>query len=166
MARAAALVLLFLCLFGAASAESYATFADALNQDRFSQLKAVINNIGIMSTFQNPQLAVTVFAPDNNAFAKAAASSPVSIDQLMGSKGLLQQIVYYGIVQGAVSAPLPAQQFDTLLSGKQLTGAGMQVQGIGSSATITEPNVKCGAGLAHIVDNVLLFVDLGFGRRR
>lgn len=101
----------------------------------------------------------------SQAFAKAESSSPVSLDSLMGSKGLLQQIVYYGMVQGVVNAPLPAQQFDTLLSGKSLTGAGMQVNGIGSSATITEANINCGAGVAHVIDNVLLFVNLGFGRR-
>ena len=33
-------------------------------------------------------------------------------------------------------------------------------QGVSSSAKIVDPNVKCGAGIAHGIDNVLLFTQL------
>lgn len=60
-----------------------------------------------------------------------------------------------------VKAPLPKKSFTTFVTGKTLTGDGMMVKGVGSSAKIVDPNVVCGAGIAHGIDNVLLPIALG-----
>jgi uncharacterized surface protein with fasciclin (FAS1) repeats len=73
----------------------------------------------------------------------------------------MQQLVYYHIVKEVVRAPLPAgKQLPTFVANRDLTGDGMVVKGAGSSAKIVTPNIQCGAGVAHIIDNVLLFLNV------
>jgi hypothetical protein len=61
-----------------------------------------------------------------------------------------------------VRAPLPKRAIPTFVAGRSLTGDGMVVRGVGSnSAKIVEANVQCGAGLAHGIDGVLTFLNIG-----
>ncbi len=59
-----------------------------------------------------------------------------------------------------IKAPLPNKSWDTFISGKQVTGAGNVIKGLYSQANIVKPNMQCGAGFAHGIDNVLMFTDV------
>jgi len=98
--------------------------------------------------------------PIPQAFNKAAAASPVPIDSLLQNRAIVQQVVYYHIVKEVVSAPLPKREFQTFVTGRTLTGDGMTIKGVGSSAQITQSNIKCGSGLAQVINSVLLFVNV------
>ncbi|KAI8475429.1 MAG: hypothetical protein J3K34DRAFT_404922 [Monoraphidium minutum] len=162
MQRLALCVLLAVCLAGPAAAQkSFPSFAAALNQPAFSSLKTVVNTLGLTGTLSNAQLKVTVFVPNNNAFAAAQKATGMSTAQLTSLKSVMQQVVYYHIVKEVVRAPLPNKQLQTFVSGKSLQGAGNKVKdAIGQTANIIDPNVKCGAGIAHGVDKVLLFMNM------
>lgn len=161
--RCAAIVcLLAVCLLGAAEAKSFPNFVAALGQPNFSRIKGVVNMLGLTGTFSNPALKLTVFTPTNNAFASAEAKTGISFNVLAQQKSLMQQVVYYHIAKEVVRAPLPKRAITTFVAGKTLTGDGMIVRGIGAnSAKIIEPNVQCGAGLAHGIDGVLTFLNIG-----
>lgn len=60
-----------------------------------------------------------------------------------------------------VSAPLPKRQLPTFVANRALTGDGMTVKAVGNSAQIVQGNIKCGQGLAHVINQVLLFVNVG-----
>ncbi|KAI8474415.1 MAG: FAS1 domain-containing protein [Monoraphidium minutum] len=162
--RAAVLAscLLAFCLFGAASAQSFPSFTAAMKQGQYSRLSTVVDTLGLAKTFSNPQLKLTVFVPTNEAFSNAEKRTGISIATLSAQKSLMQQVVYYHIVKEVVRAPLPARQLPTFVSGKFLTGAGMTVKGVGSNeAKIVQANIKCGAGMAHGISNVLTFLNIG-----
>lgn len=154
--------LMALAFVASAQAQSYPNFVAALAANpEFSSIKEAADILGMTNTFANPQLKVTVFVPTNTAYNNALKSIPgISADTLKANKGLLQSIVYYHIVREVVKAPLPARSFETYVAGKQLTGAGNVIKGAASSANIVKPNVACGAGMAHGIDNVLMLVNL------
>lgn len=152
--------LLAVCLVGSAQAQSFPNFVAALNQKQFSRLNQIVTTLGLTKTFSNPELKITVFVPTDDAFNKAAAASPVPIDSLLQNRAIVQQVVYYHIVKEVVSAPLPKREFQTFVTGRTLTGDGMTIKGVGSSAQITQSNIKCGSGLAQVINSVLLFVNV------
>lgn len=167
MSRMIALCLVALA-FAATAQADYANFVDAMNSESdFSRIKQAADLLGLSTTFKNPQLKVTIFVPNNGAFDAAQKAFPgVTMDVLQRNKALLQQMVYYHIAREVVRAPLPKRSFDTYISGKQLTGDGNTIKGIASSAQIVKPNVVCGQGVAHGINNVLLFINLGSVGRR
>lgn len=127
----------------------------------YTKIKQAVDFLGLAGTFGNPQLKVTVFVPNDNAFAAAQKRNPAINEQvIMANKGILQQVVYYHIAKDVVTAPLPSKTFDTFLTGKTVKGNGNKVDGAYSSANIVQPNVKCGAGYAHGIDSVLMFAQL------
>ena len=150
---------------GTASAQSCSNLADALNQGDYSRIKEVVSMLGLTKTFSNPDLAVTVFVPNNGAFSAAekqfaGASGGNTMALLQQNKGIMQQIVYYHIVRKVVKAPLPKETFQTFIQDKTLKGDGMKVIGAGSSANIIRPNIACGKSMAHGISNVLMFANL------
>lgn len=144
---------------GTASAQSFPTFAQALNQPQLSKLKGIVDTLSLQSTFSNPQLKVTAFVPTDTAFNAALAKYPVA-SSFLSNRSIVQQVLYFHLLKEVVKAPLPSKTYNTFLSGRTLQTNGMQVTAAGSSAKITKPNVACGAGLAHEIDNVLLFIDV------
>lgn len=156
--------LLAACMFGAANAQAkFPNFVAALNQPSYSRLNQVVDGLGLKQTFTNPALKVTVFVPNDAAFAAVERRTGISIGLLMRQRSLMQQVVYYHIVKEVVKAPIPqGKVMPTFVSGRSLTGAGMSVKGAGSSiAKIVQPNIQCGAGIAHGVDSVILFLNIG-----
>lgn len=97
--------------------------------------------------------------PTDKAFNDALAKYPVA-SSFLSNKSVVQQVLYYHLVKEVVKAPLPNKTFNTFLSGRTVATNGMTVTSPGSTAKIIKPNVPCGAGLAHEIDNVLLFIDV------
>ncbi|GBF89549.1 hypothetical protein Rsub_02267 [Raphidocelis subcapitata] len=182
MQRAALALALAVCLFGPAAAgpaatgpaaagpgaaaaprqSEYADFVSALNQPRFSRIAGVLTSLGLDKTFSNKELKLTVFVPTNEAFAAAEARAPVSADSLTSNRSLLQQLIYYHISKEVVSAPLPkGKELPTMIAGRALTGDGMTVKAVGSVAQIVDANIKAGAGLVQVIDNILIPINMG-----
>lgn len=99
---------------------------------------------------------------------------------MSGNSAIMKQVLYYHFVTGPsgvkavmhTSKMVPGMKLDTMylspLSRKpfQLTvtlaanttapNPVVQVKSIGTTANVFRPNIRCGAGVAHGIDNVLV----------
>ena len=100
--------------------------------------------------------------PSDAAFKALATKIKISPAALLSQGKLLKNVLYYHMLPkpmrtGAMAA---GSRLPTLLAGQSLTvaAAGMKpkLQGVGSSAQVYLPNIKCGAGLAHAINYPLL----------
>lgn len=107
-----------------------------------------------------------------------AAKLNVSTNAMSANAGLMRQVMYYHFVTGTNGTKqtfhstqlTPNLKLDTMyvspttkkpyqLVVASVTGAGaaakILIKSVGTSAYIVRPNVKCGAGVAHVINNVL-----------
>ncbi|GBF97744.1 hypothetical protein Rsub_10908 [Raphidocelis subcapitata] len=139
-------------------------FALVALSPNLSKLKAALYSSGLADTFSNKELAVTVFVPNNDAYSAAEAKYGSMVSSLMANQSLMKQMVYSNVLKGVIKAPFPKSTVETYVTGTFLNLDNYQVQAKGSSANVKQANIVCGKGLAHVVDNVLLMVDLSGGR--
>lgn len=110
-----------------------------------------INTAGVAS-FLNRTPNITVFAPDNSAFAKLPAGV---LDSVLNNKDLLTRVLRYHVVRGRLS---PAQLAGTHTT---LEGSTLRVTGSGQNFTVNgNAKVVCGDvhtenATVYIIDNVL-----------
>ena len=146
--------------------------------------------LGLSPTLSNPALALTIFVPSDAAFQSLAAklglpfTDASAAASLSGAqKALMKNVIYYHMVSGSGAAkatyhtsqlkagmaldslylsPLTKQSYQ--LSIASVTGGPaapqIQIKSIGTSAYIYKPNIKCGAGVAHGIDNVLVPMNM------
>merc|ERR1711957_705661 len=119
----------------------------------------------LLTAVTSPETAVTVFAPTNDAFAKALEDLNLTADDLIANKELLGTVLQYH-VHGA-----PAKSTDltdgmvltTLVPGKDLTvdlpDGKVMIDGVGSKAQVITPDVMACKSVVHVIDNVLLPVE-------
>lgn len=166
----------------AAAQQQYPNFYAGLAATRDAQhTKRIVDALGLQKTFANPQLKLTVFVPRDAAIDAVARRLRTTPAALTGNRGLMQQVLYYHIVTGAAGgpkAPLPASKLaagaklNTMLSSpagpytlavvapRAGSGAKAAVKAIGSTANVVRPDMRCGAGIAHGIDGLLLPVRL------
>ncbi len=125
----------------------------------------------------------TVFAPTDAAFgnlvgAVAGLLDPnvldkdgpfAAIDDLLGA-GTIEAVVSYHVAEGrrAANSVVPpvrsprARTIETLLAGAtfDVTSAG-EIIAVGNTASIVIPNVSASNGIVHVIDAVILPIDLG-----
>ena len=112
-----------------------------------------------------------------------AAASAAGLQLSAAQKGVMRSVMYYHMVSGSGAAkatyhtsqlkagmaldslylsPLTKQSYQ--LSIASVTGGPaapqIQIKSIGTSAYIYKPNIKCGAGVAHGIDNVLVPMNM------
>ena len=134
----------------------------------------------IEGLFNNDQY--TVFAPTDAAFTALVAAVAglvdadvlagegpfAAIDDLLG-EGTIEAVVSYHVAEGRRAAnsvvPPNARQvrtIETLLAGATFTVANdLGITAVGSSASIAAPNISASNGIIHVIDAVLLPIDLG-----
>ena len=162
------------------------TIADTADAEGFTLLLAAVDYIAATNP-QSPLVAglldrvqYTVFAPTDTAFENLvgavsgqldpeilAADGPfAAIDDLLG-EGTIEAVVSYHVVEGRRSArsvqpPMGERTLMTLLPGASFTvSASGEISAVGSSATIDPADVSASNGIIHVIDAVLLPVDLG-----
>ena len=122
----------------------------------------------------------TVFAPTDEAFVNLVnAVEPLldpevleqdgpfaAIDQLLGA-GTIEAVVSYHVVEGrrAANSVVPrrgVRTIETLLDGATFTvSTGGVITAVGSRANIAAADISASNGIIHVIDAVLLPVDLG-----
>lgn len=146
---------------------------------------ALAASLGLAATLSNPALALTVFVPSDAAFTSLATklglplADPANIVLSSAQKSILRNVMYYHMVSGADGTPgtfnigklRPGMSLDTMylspltkkayqLSVTSVTGDAaapvVQLKSIGTSALVNKPDIKCGAGVAHGIDNVFV----------
>ncbi len=135
----------------------------------------------VESLFNSDQY--TVFAPTDEAFVNLvtavaglldpdvlAADGPfAAIDDYLG-EGTVEAVVSYHVTEGrrAANSVVPAgrsprsRTIETVLSGAtfQVTSGGT-IQAVGNTANIVSADISASNGIIHVIDAVILPVDLG-----
>jgi uncharacterized surface protein with fasciclin (FAS1) repeats len=121
---------------------------------------------------------LTVFAPTDqafidlvtvldNAFDEFDANDPFgSIDELLGA-GTVEAVVSYHVTEGrrasnSVVPPRGERVIETLLEGATFSvTTDAEILAVGNTASIVLPNVSASNGIIHVINAVILPVDLG-----
>ncbi|MFN8371587.1 MAG: fasciclin domain-containing protein [Anaerolineae bacterium] len=104
---------------------------------------------------------LTVFAPTNDAFMALLASLNMSAEDVLGNSELLNQVLLYHVVAGAVPAAdvvtLDGQSVPTLLEGASIdisiVDGGVVLNG---SINVTATDIMASNGIIHVIDGVLV----------
>ncbi len=167
----------------APSGQTIAQIADAAG---FNLLLAAVGYIAdtnpgstvVSRLLDNSQL--TVFAPTDEAFVNlVTAVTPLldpeildeqgpfaAIDALLGA-GTIEAVVSYHITEGrrAANSVVPVRGtrvIQTLLEGATFrVSPSAVITAVGNTASITTANVSASNGIIHVIDAVILPVDLG-----
>lgn len=99
------------------------TLATLLDDPNFSFLKAAVKKAGLLTTLGVPTQRFTVFAPDNDAFTRSAATVGLTPAQLIGALDTptIRSIVSYHVVpqligSASISAGFPNFEYPTILN--------------------------------------------------
>jgi transforming growth factor-beta-induced protein len=113
----------------------------------FSTLIGAVTSAGLAETLAKPGANLTVFAPNNAAFAKLSA---------VPSGDALKNVLLYHVVSGKVLATdLKAGPVPTLLTGKSVTvdlSGGARI----NDAKVLAADVVTTNGVIHVIDTVLI----------
>lgn len=102
---------------------------------------------------------LTVFAPNNDAFAGLLAELGTTKEALLANKTLLTTVLTYHVVAGRVlKDQVPINTPIATLQGSTFTvGADLRItDGRGRSAAILATDIVCSNGVVHIIDKVIL----------
>jgi uncharacterized surface protein with fasciclin (FAS1) repeats len=114
-------------------------------------LVTAVKKAGLVDTLNNAK-ALTVFAPDNAAFAKLPKAA---LDKLLANKMQLTGVLEYHVVAGRI-APARLAGKHTTLEGKTLTvtGSGTSFT-VNKSASVVCGNVQTANATVYIIGSVL-----------
>ena len=130
---------------------------NALNANNVTTVVAAVKAAGLASTLEGAG-PFTVFAPDNNAFAKLPAGTVTNL-LMPANLAQLKDILTYHVVSGRyTSADLHDGEVLTTVEGKKLT-IGKSASGqlsINGSAMVETPDVISSNGVTFVIDTVLM----------
>jgi uncharacterized surface protein with fasciclin (FAS1) repeats len=130
---------------------------NAVNADNVTTLVAAVKAAGLVATLEGPG-PFTVFAPDNNAFAKLPAGTVTTLLE-PANKAELVKILTYHVVAGRYTSAdltdgekLTTVEGDTITIGKSASGQ-LSVNG---TAMVETPDVISSNGVTFVIDTVLM----------
>ena len=131
--------------------------ANALNASNVTTLVAAVKAAGLVTTLQGAG-PFTVFAPNNDAFAKLPAGTVEALVK-PENKAKLTDILTYHVVAGRyTSADLTDGQVLTSVEGKKLTihkDASGKIS-VNGTAMVETPDVISSNGVTFVIDSVLM----------
>jgi uncharacterized surface protein with fasciclin (FAS1) repeats len=138
--------------------------ANAADASNVTTLVAAVKQAGLVKTLQGKG-PFTVFAPDNDAFAKLPKKTTDSL-MMDANKKSLATILTYHVVAGAYdAAKLKQIAADggtiTTVEGGKLTpvvkGGKVEIEDeSGGTVTVTQADVKSSNGVTHVINGVLM----------
>ncbi|GMH41050.1 hypothetical protein BSKO_08960 [Bryopsis sp. KO-2023] len=152
------------------------TVVETAQSAGLTTLLAAVTAAGLADTVNNPEAGLTIFAPTNEAFAKALKALDMTAEQLLADKDLLTTILTYHVLPTSYSARqlLGKKKVTTLLEEGTVCGSGdvaatelkvrrrwlffgpVVVIGKGSHAKVVKGDVKACTTTIHVIDFVLL----------
>jgi len=142
--------------------------AGLANDSNLSVLLEAIKAVpSLYATVQDPDTAVTLFAPSNTALLGTLASLGISdLPALLNSGLPVADILSYHVVGAPVKSTdlVHGAAVFTLLPGKRLivdleAGEAPVLRGFNSAANVTQADIMAGKCIIHVVDNVLLHLN-------
>jgi uncharacterized surface protein with fasciclin (FAS1) repeats len=135
------------------------TLAEVIaNDSSYSTLRQAVQAAGLESTLSGTS-PVTVFAPNNEAFA---ALPQGTLDRLLlpENKAQLQKVLSYHVVPGRVtSADIQPGEVNTV-EGQAVTIASSGGNVSVNDATVSQPDITASNGVIHGINKVLLPPDV------
>ena len=127
---------------------------------------AAVKKAGLVDTLNSAQ-NITVFAPDNAAFAKIPKAT---LTKVLSDKAMLTKILTYHVVPGRLTAAdLTSQiqagggkaELTTVQGGKLTASAGpngtvILTDAKGGTSTVTQADVMQSNGVVHVVNTVVM----------
>ncbi|KAK3052936.1 hypothetical protein LTR09_006000 [Extremus antarcticus] len=172
-----------LAAFTAAFATAQDLATALAGQESLSTLVKLLGQVSNTTDFLASQKGVTLFAPNDDAFAEIVQSGGIfSIDQASADPGLIEQILRYHLFHGVVMADdiTTVPQFipsylnysgivlDGEVSGSNVTGGqvvsvnldegsnAIVTAGIKVTSQVTVADIEFDNGVIHIIDKLLL----------
>ena len=125
----------------------------ASNNPILSTLVTAVKKANLVDTL-NSQSGITVFAPDNDAFAKIPAAT---LNGVLANNTELTKILTYHVVAGRITpAQLASGNFKTLEGGTVTSTGTGQDYTINGSAHVVCGNVQTANATVYIIDSVLM----------
>jgi uncharacterized surface protein with fasciclin (FAS1) repeats len=116
----------------------------------FDTLIAAVKAAGLVETLSKETL--TVFAPNDNAFAKLPAGT---VEGLLEDKEKLTEILTYHVIAGKHMA----SELMNMRSIKTLQGEELQLdikKSMVNDAKVLRADIDCSNGVCHMIDSVLM----------
>lgn len=138
--------------------------ANASDASNVTTLVELVGLAGLVETLQG-EGPFTVFAPDNDAFAKLPEETVASLQEPENKETLAGILTYHVVAEQLDAAKLTelAENGETIktVQGEELTpkvdGDKVTVTDAnGDSVTVTQADVKSSNGVTHIIDGVLM----------
>lgn len=139
---------------------------NASEASNLTTLVGAVKAAGLVETLSGPG-PFTVFAPTNAAFEKVPAATRTSLMQ-PANRAMLRDVLTYHVVPGTLTAADLMQRIRagngtatlTTVEGGQLTlrmmGDRIMISGMnGSTAHVTQGDVRQSNGVVHVIDGVL-----------
>lgn len=147
-------------------------------EPQFTLLLAALEYTGLTGVFTGGE-QYTVFAPTDEAFvnlvtAVAGLLDPdilanggpfAAIDALLG-EGTVSNVLLYHVAEGrraanSVVPPRGTRTITTLLGATFTVGTDLGITAVGNTANIVKANTSASNGIIHVIDAVILPIDLG-----
>lgn len=134
----------------------------------FTILLAALETAGLVDALNNPEDALTVFAPTDAAFGAALEALGLTPEELLASEELPSILTYHvtgegvfdaaSVIDAAPIAELPTLNPDATLSVDVIDGSVVINDGADplGGATVVQPDVFASNGVIHVIDTVLL----------
>ena len=142
------------------------------SNDNFSTLKFALDTAGLDAAVKDESVQLTVFAPTNAAFDKAAMElgfpNALALAVHLVENDLLDDVLLYHVTDGrrfanSVVNKNNPKSIETL-AGAYVTstpaGTLVDVAPSTSDATIIAANISASNGVVHVIDNVLVQLDV------
>jgi uncharacterized surface protein with fasciclin (FAS1) repeats len=147
-------------------------------EPQFTLLLAALEYTGLTGVFAGGE-QYTVFAPTDEAFVNLvtaveglldpdilANDGPfAAIDALLG-EGTVANVLLYHVAEGrraanSVVPPRGTRTITTLLGETFTVGTDLGITAVGNTANIVTANISASNGIIHVIDAVILPIDLG-----
>jgi uncharacterized surface protein with fasciclin (FAS1) repeats len=117
-----------------------------------STLVTAVKKAGLVNTLDNAK-GLTVFAPDNAAFA---AIPKAKLDAILANKAALTKLLEYHVVAGRLTPPALLGVHKTIAGGSvSVSGSGTRFD-VNGSSTVVCGNVQTANATVYIVNRVLV----------
>ncbi len=123
-------------------------------------LTAAINQQGLAGALQNPNAALTVFAPTNAAFENLATALGTDISGLLALPNLTDVLLYHVLGSTAQSGDLSNGMLVTPLNQENTIKVSITANGIfANQAQVTAGDLNADNGVVHVINEVLIPVE-------
>lgn len=131
----------------------------AVATEDLSILKEAVVAAGLADALADEDADLTVFAPNNAAFAKLLAELNISKEQLLPDKPLLTKVLTYHVIEDdrVFASEIMAGSQEMLEGGSITFDDKKQItDGRDRTSNIVTANIQANNGVVHVIDTVLL----------